>query len=136
MRTWNRTAVVVVPKQAFLDWLRSVDDTNANRTLAEVCDEPTVYLLPECRSNPEAAKLLANGPSSAWFSYNFHSMIVDLTDDPLIAEACQRSYCWSAGLSFLEQAPEEAFDLTGMCICLRSVVDCALNVDVWGQDNL
>ena len=114
MRTWNRMALVVVPRQRFLDWLRSVDDTNADLTLAEVSREPTVYLLPECGSDPDAADLLADACDEIledqfnswyqqpalwprdrgiesfqrWFSISFHSMIVDLCDDPLVAEEC------------------------------------------------
>jgi len=57
MRTWNRLAVVV--EQPFRDWLRSVDPTSADLTLADLQRDPTVYLLPEADDDPEAAKLLA-----------------------------------------------------------------------------
>ena len=59
MRTWNRTAVVVVPKQPFLDWLHSIDPSSADLTLADLHQDPTVYLLPESGSDPEAINLLA-----------------------------------------------------------------------------
>ena len=112
MRTWNRTAVVVTPKQRFLDWLHAVDATSADLTLVELLREPTVYLLPESASDEQAAEFLAEAcgeifkeqlnawyrvPSAwpqdreienfkRWFSYSFHSMMIDLCDEPLIAE--------------------------------------------------
>ena len=112
MRTWNRTAVVVVPKQPFLDWLRSVDPTSADLTLENLSADPTVYLLAEAQSDSAADRLLAaacenifeeqldswhHAPESwpkdrrirtfrQWFTYSFHSMIIDLCDRPLQAE--------------------------------------------------
>jgi hypothetical protein len=59
MRTWKRTAVVVVPKQPFLDWLQSVDETSAGITSEELAKEPTVYLLPETGSDRQAERRLA-----------------------------------------------------------------------------
>ena len=104
MRTWNRTAVVVVPKQPLLDWLHFADATSADVTLKTLSEEPTVYLLAECGSDAEAENLLAkacaqifgeqldawyHAPESwpedrgianfrRWFTYRFHSMIVYL----------------------------------------------------------
>jgi len=112
MKTWNRTAVVVVAKQPVLDWLRSVDPTSADLTLEELCKEPTVYLLDESKSDQHAEKLLAdscarmfeeelNGWYQApetwpddrsiktfqrWFTYTVHSMIVDLCERPVMRE--------------------------------------------------
>ena len=59
MRTWNRTAVIVVPKQPFLDWLRSVDETSGEITVEDLAREPTVYLLPETGSDRQAERRLA-----------------------------------------------------------------------------
>jgi hypothetical protein len=112
MRTWNRTAVVVVPKQPFLEWLQSVDEISSTITLEDLAKEPTVYLLPETGSDLQAERRLAevcheifeeelNGwycapatmafrPGQAqfsrWFAYSIHSMIVDLCDNPLVSE--------------------------------------------------
>jgi hypothetical protein len=42
--TLNRSAVIVTPKQPFLDWLHGVDPTSLDLTLDDV-SEPTIYLL-------------------------------------------------------------------------------------------
>jgi hypothetical protein len=112
MRTWNRTAVIVVPKQPVLDWLHAVDPTSAEITIEDLQKEPTVYLVAESESDEHAEKLLAKScarifeeqldgwhlaPESwpedrgiwnfrRWFSYSVHSMIVDVCDAPLVAE--------------------------------------------------
>jgi hypothetical protein len=44
----NRSAIVVKPRQPFLDWLHTADPTGRNLSLAEVVQEPTIYLIPEC----------------------------------------------------------------------------------------
>ena len=112
MRTWNRTAVIVVPKQPVLDWLHALDPTSVEITIEDLRKEPTVYLVAESESDEHAEKLLAKScarifeeqldgwylaPESwpedrgirnfrRWFSYTVHSMIVDVCDDPLVAE--------------------------------------------------
>ena len=113
MRTWNRTAVVVVsPSKPFLDWLHSVDPASANFALADLSQDPTVYLLAESGSDSEANNHLAKAcerifeeqlnawyraPAhwpqdrsiknfARWFTYSLHSMIVDLCDDPPVVE--------------------------------------------------
>ena len=74
--------------------------------------EPTVYLLPECENEAEARECLKEMcrqileeqldgwyrvPSSwpsrrdldafdRWFEWSFHSVVVDLSDDPLLRE--------------------------------------------------
>lgn len=55
MRFVNRTAVLVVPKQRYLDWLHAADPTSAQVSLTEVQREPPVYLLPECDNDDQAA---------------------------------------------------------------------------------
>jgi hypothetical protein len=40
----NRSAVVVKPKQPFLDWLRTADPTSGGITLGELEQDPTIYL--------------------------------------------------------------------------------------------
>src|SRR5437016_14599518 len=60
MRTWNRTAVVIVPKQPLLDWLHSVDPTSADVTLRDLRNDPTIYLLAEAEGDSEAENLLAS----------------------------------------------------------------------------
>jgi len=41
--TLNRSAIVVKPRQPFLDWLNAVDPTSRTLTLRELVQEPTVY---------------------------------------------------------------------------------------------
>lgn len=105
----NRSAIVVKPAQPFLDWLHRVDPTSSHLTLDDLRREPTIYLLPEWESKEEALEHLRevsnsifeeqlNGwyrvpsvwPSERdlnafcrWFECSFHSMIVDLCDEPM-----------------------------------------------------
>jgi hypothetical protein len=39
--------------QPFLDWLRSVDPSNLELTMADVRGDPSVYLFPECNFDHE-----------------------------------------------------------------------------------
>ena len=48
MVTLNRSAIVVKPKQPFLDWLHEADPTSFHLTLQELVRETAVYLIPEC----------------------------------------------------------------------------------------
>ena len=105
----NRSAIVVRPGQPFLNWLHRVDPTSSHLTLDDLRRQPTIYLLPECDSEEQALEFLReisseifeeqlNGwyrvPSvwpterdlmalRIWFEIGFHSMIVDLCDDPV-----------------------------------------------------
>jgi|SRR5450755_4681168 hypothetical protein len=112
MDTLNRSAIVVKPKQQFLDWLHAADPTSSTISLIEVQREPTIYLIPECDTDEELADVLRTlceeifkeqldgwyrVPSSwpqdrsykvfcQWFEYQHHSMLFDLCDEPLIRE--------------------------------------------------
>jgi len=112
MITINRTAIVVMPAQSFLDWLQRADPTTGELSLEGLRREPTIYLLPECENEEEAREYLRevcgeifeeqlNGwhrvPTAwpvrrdfevfvRWFEYRFHSMLVDLCDDLPIHE--------------------------------------------------
>ena len=44
----NRSAIVVKPRQPFLDWLHTADPTGRSLSLRELVQEPTIYLIPEC----------------------------------------------------------------------------------------
>lgn len=105
----NRSAIVVKPGQPFLDWLHRVDPTSVHLTLDDLRREPTIYLLPECESEAEALEYLrevsneifeehldgwyrvpSEWPTNRdltvlrrWFECSFHSMIVDLCDEPI-----------------------------------------------------
>jgi len=108
----NRTAIVVTAKQPFLDWLRSVDPTSHELTLAEINTEPAVYLLPECGSDKEAERLarrfvkeiftneldgwwrepldwpktISYKVFTNWFEWRSHSVVLDLVKGEIIRE--------------------------------------------------
>jgi hypothetical protein len=54
MKTINRSAVVVIPAQPFLDWLHQADPTSAHLSLNDLSLEPTIYLLPDYDTEEEA----------------------------------------------------------------------------------
>ena len=109
MATLNRSAVVVKPKQAFLDWLRAADPTSHDLTLRDLAEEPTIYLIPECDTEAEIDQVLRTlceeifteqlaswfneepaWPHDRrfeifcdWFDVQYHSMLIDLCDNPL-----------------------------------------------------
>jgi hypothetical protein len=108
--TLNRSAIVVKPRQPFLDWLHVADPTSRTLTLRELVQEPTVYLIPECDTNEDVADFLrelcedifieqlagwftdtTTWPQDRsfdvfcrWFDFQRHSMLVDLCDEPPI----------------------------------------------------
>ena len=51
----NRCALVVRPKQPFLDWAASLDDSGL---VPDPADEQTVYLIPNFESDVEAERIL------------------------------------------------------------------------------
>jgi len=53
----NRSAVVVRPKQPFLDWLKSVDDSGLPEVTPDQL-EKTLYLVPDCSDPADAEKVL------------------------------------------------------------------------------
>ena len=54
----NRSAIVVKPKQAFLDWLHAADPSSRDLTLLDLVREPTIYLIPECDTDDDLAQVL------------------------------------------------------------------------------
>jgi hypothetical protein len=59
MRTINRSALVIRPKQPFLDWLHGLpEETNRDITLDELRRENTVYLLDEVDTVEQAIELI------------------------------------------------------------------------------
>ena len=109
MRELNRSAIVVRPKQPFLEWLHSVDSTSSELTLQDLGQEPDVYLVPEFESEEDFADCLremfhvifeiqlegwwtdrSTWPANctldtfqAWFDCQVHSLVLDLSDEPL-----------------------------------------------------
>lgn len=113
MDTLNRSAIVVRPRQPFLDWLHSADPTSRNLSLPDLMREPRIYLIPECDTDAEVAEVLREvceeifieqlegwfrdertWPTDLefdafcqWFDFQHHSMLIDLCDEPLILES-------------------------------------------------
>lgn len=58
METINRSAIVVMPGQPFLDWLHRVDPTSAELSLEDLRREPTIYLLPESENEEAVGECL------------------------------------------------------------------------------
>jgi hypothetical protein len=107
--TLNRSAIVVTPRQPFLDWLRAVDPTSHAITLQDLGRDPAVYLLPECETDEHVSDVLrelcedvfveqlaswftdaTSWPTDRgfdvfcrWFDYRQHSMLIDMCDEPL-----------------------------------------------------
>ena len=110
MTTLNRTAIMVMPGQPFLDWLHRTDPTSGGLSLEDLRREPTVYLLSESENEEEVRERLKEVcvqifeeqldgwyrvPSSwpsrrdldafdRWFEWSSHSVVVDLGGDPLL----------------------------------------------------
>jgi hypothetical protein len=108
----NRSAVIVMPAQPFLDWLHRADSTSAALSLEDLRREPTIYLLPEYGSEQEARGYLREYCSEIfeeqldgwyrvpaawpvdrtfdtfirWFECSFHSVLFDLCDEPLMRD--------------------------------------------------
>ena len=111
MSTVNRSLLIVRAKKPFLDWLHSLPDPVVV-TLAEVNRDNTVYLRPESENDDEQKEILKqvfdlifeeqltgwwqddrDWPSNRsfevftdWFDVEFHSLVLDLADEPLMRE--------------------------------------------------
>ena len=109
MRFVNRSVLVVLPKQPFLDWLHNADPTSGELTLEILRDDPSVDLLPAHDLEPDLEKCLKRFCKTIfeeqldgwyrvkelwprdrsikafkeWFEYRFHSMPIDLSREPL-----------------------------------------------------
>jgi len=107
--TINRNALIIVPKQPFLDWLHDADPTSHHLVLSDLRMEPNICLIPECDNEDAAVCYLKrcyepifidhlNGwyrdedtwPAKRtfklfreWFEWTYHSMLVDLTNEVL-----------------------------------------------------
>lgn len=103
----NRSAVIVRPKQPYVDWATSLDDSEIK---PKRDGEQTIYLIPEYGDDKESSKILElvydlifeqelhgwhrredawpkNRSLSLfldWFDVEFHSVIEDLYDFPLL----------------------------------------------------
>ena len=104
----NRSAVVVTPKQPFVDWLMAADPTSADIAPDRIC-VPAIYLLPGCEDDKElerhvraASKVIFEEQLDSWyrvrtrwpavrdfktfclwFDYRTDALLLDLCDEPL-----------------------------------------------------
>ena len=107
----NRCVVTIRAKEPLHAWLQSLPDCD-DITLEEVNRETTAYLLPVYEDDAEKESLLAQffdllfeeelagwwlakdawptdrsfGVFKSWFDVDFHSVVVDLEDAPLLDE--------------------------------------------------
>jgi hypothetical protein len=110
MAMLNRSAIVVTPQQSFLEWLHTADPTSHDLRLQDLSHEPAIYLIPECDTPADVDEVLRavceevfveqlagwyNDKTTwprdrgfevfcQWFSFQHHSMLIDLCDEPLI----------------------------------------------------
>lgn len=56
--TLNRSALVVKPRQPFLEWLHAADPKSHRLTLVDLSREPTIYLIPECDTPADVEDVL------------------------------------------------------------------------------
>ena len=113
MVTVNRSAIIVEPREPFLNWLHAADPTSRKLTLRERTGEPTIYLVRECDPGDELEQALRElceeifteqlagwytdtetwpedrsfDAFCRWFDFRHHSMLVDLCDEPLTQES-------------------------------------------------
>ncbi len=99
----NRSAIVVKPRQPFLDWLHTADPTSHRLTLPDLARESTIYLIPECDTEEDVHEVLRElceeifveqlaswfrpeetwprdlgfGAFCRWFDFQHHSMLVE-----------------------------------------------------------
>lgn len=102
----NRSALIVRPKQPFLNWATGLDDSGL---IPEVEGEQTVYLIPDCEDEDDLKRHLKElfseifenelmawhtdesawpQPRSMalfrqWFHLEFHGVVEDLGDDAI-----------------------------------------------------
>jgi len=112
--TLNRAAVILLPKQPALDWIRGVESTQPKLTLDELRKEPDVFLIPQKQIEflEDAERWIyrrwqlffetflgdwytdeSMWPQQRtlklfkeWFEIQFHPMIWDLCEDPIVRE--------------------------------------------------
>jgi len=105
----NRAVVIVKPRQPYVDWANSCDDDDVKTSLESLREDSSAYLVPPYDMDDERENILklcfsvifenelegwvtdeALWPTTRdyatftqWFDVEFHSMIIDLWDQPL-----------------------------------------------------
>ena len=113
--TLNRTVVLLVPKQPFLDWLNNVDPDDQTLTVEDLRDDNEVFLIPQFNDNSDSEKWVVKRWSflfehmlmgwiddeamwpqdrtlnmfREWFDIEIHTMAWDLSDEQLFVEDWQ-----------------------------------------------
>ena len=121
MHDLNRSAIIAIPKQPFLDWLHSVDPTSADITLDDLAREPAIYLIKECDNEAAFQRELrrvapvifeelldawwterSDWPARQtyatfrrWFHYQHHSLVFDLCDTRIEAWPNEQDTHWT-----------------------------------------
>jgi len=106
MQGINRTAVVVRPKQPFIDWLKSLPDDDSDYALEEISSDNLTFLIPQCDNSDEAMEYIRKRYGlilewvfggwatteelwpekrnwkmlNEWFDIEIHSEVFDLVD--------------------------------------------------------
>ncbi len=107
MQSVNRTAVVIKPKQPFVDWLNSIPGESSDNTLETVSSENLTFLIPDFFGPVESMDYIKEEYSQIfeyelfgwytaeelwpvkrdlkifqkWFSIEINSEVIDLVDD-------------------------------------------------------
>ena len=108
MQSVNRTAVIIKPKQPFVDWLNSIPGERNDNTLENVCSENLTFLIPEFFGPDESLSYIKKKYSQIfeyalfgwytaeelwpqgkrnwkmfqeWFSIEINSEVIDLVND-------------------------------------------------------
>lgn len=76
MECINRTAVVIRPKQPFVDWLNSIPDEDIEFTLEKVSDDNITFLIPPYE-NPEEAQACVRKIYSQLFEFELFGWYTD-----------------------------------------------------------
>ncbi len=110
--TLNRTVLLLIPKEPFLNWLNDVDPADEPLTLEYVCDDCNVFLIPQFNDEADSYKWIEKHWSvlfehmllewmidettwpenrtlamfRAWFDIEIHTMAWDLAKQPLLVE--------------------------------------------------
>lgn len=113
--TLNRTVVVLVPKQPFLDWLNNVDPDEQTLTVEDLREDNEVFLIPQLSDHSDSVEWVEKRWSflfehmlmgwvddetlwpqdrtlelfREWLDIEIHTMAWDLSDEPLYVEDWQ-----------------------------------------------
>ena len=110
--TLNRTVVMLVPKRPFLDWVNDAAPDDAALSLADLCEDNEVFLIPQLNDEQESIQWVEKRWSilfehmlaewmldetgwpqdrtlnmfREWFDIEIHTMAWDLAGEPLLVE--------------------------------------------------